>query len=403
VSEQASTQPHAANGFDIVAIRSADQLLPHIGAWDELALHAWEPNVFFESWFMLPAIRAFGSRHRLLFVFVYKHASKPGAETLAGFFPLYETHRYKGLPVRVLSLWHHPYSVFGAPLLRREFARECVGAFFDWACSGPHASSLIRLPITPGEGPFNQILVENCYTQRRAIFVNEAHARALFLPRADSAAYRAAALNNHHQGEMRRHERSLSRLGELEYRVLQQADDVPLWTNDFESLEASGWKGKQGTAFACNPPDQVFLRTILAEGFSRGQLLMLGLFLQGRPIALKCNLLAGDGSFAFKIAYDESLAKHSPGVLLELFNIDYLHRHREIRWMDSCAIPEHSMIDRLWLDRRVIHDVVVSTGRRPGDLVVAMLPTLRWLKGKLPFGRESHERRTQGSEKERMR
>ena len=41
------------------------------------------------------------------------------------------------------------------------------------------------------------------------------------------------------------------------------------------------------------------------------------------------------------------------------------------------------MIDRLWLDRRVIFDMVLSTGRRPGDLVVSMLPGLRWFKRKL--------------------
>jgi hypothetical protein len=108
--------------------------------------------------------------------------------------------------------------------------------------------------------------------------------------------------------------------------------------------------------------------------------MMLGLFLNGRPIALKCNLLAGDGSFAFKIAYDETLARYSPGVLLELFNIDYLHCRSEIRWMDSCAVPGHPMIERLWLDRRIIQDTLLSTGRGPGDFIVSFLPGLRWVK-----------------------
>jgi hypothetical protein len=347
---------------------------------------------------MLPAIRAFGPDQKLLFVFVYQNAAKPGAKNLAGFFPLCERREYKGVPVRVLSLWHHPYSVFGAPLLRRESARECMDAFFQWARFGPHAASLIHLPLSPGEGPFNHVLVENCYTQRRAAFLNDAHVRAFFVPRADSATYRAEAVNNHHAGEMRRQERGLARLGVLEYRALERAEDISVWTKDFERLEASGWKGREGTAFACHNRDQLFLQTILADGFARRQLLMLGLFLNDRPVALKCNLLTGDGAFAFKIAYDESLAKYSPGVLLELFNIDYLHHHREIRWMDSCAVAEHPMIDRLWLDRRVMHDVVLSTGRHPGDVVVAMLPALRWLKRKLRFGHASRHANARAAE-----
>ncbi len=376
----AHPQPDSSS-FKIVVAQSAEQLLPHVDAWDDLARQAIEPNVFFESWFLLPAVRAFGADQSLRFVFIYgEDDKKPGTPKLTGFFPLDVTRGFKGLPVQVLSLWHHPYSVLGAPLLRREPASASLEAFLDWAASNPDSVGLVHLPLCPGEGPLNHVLVERCRTQARLSYVSEAHSRALFLPREDTAAYRAAALSGHHNREMRRQERCLAKLGRVEYRVLEQADDVPIWTREFERLEAGGWKGKLGTAFACRGADQLFLRTILADGFARGQLMMLGLFIDERPIALKCNLRAGDGAFAFKIAYDESLAKHSPGVLLELFNVDYLHQHRETRWMDSCAVAGHPMIDRLWLDRRVIQNTLLSTGRRPGDAVVSLLPALRWLK-----------------------
>lgn len=58
----------------------------------------------------------------------------------------------------------------------------------------------------------------------------------------------------------------------------------------------------------------------------------------------------------FKIAYDEDYAKYSPGLLLEWFNIDYLQSPAcsKLTWADSCARSNHSMIDRLWLQRRQI-------------------------------------------------
>ena len=110
---------------------------------------------------------------------------------------------------------------------------------------------------------------------------------------------------------------------------------------------------------------------------------MLGLHLNGRPIAMKCNFLASPGAFAFKIAFDESLSRYSPGVLLELDNIEQLHQSGLVRWMDSCAMAGHPMIDRLWSERRTLQSLALSTGRLSGDLAVAVVPLLRVLRRRL--------------------
>jgi hypothetical protein len=46
--------------------------------------------------------------------------------------------------------------------------------------------------------------------------------------------------------------------------------------------------------------------------------------------------------------------------------------------MDSCADAEHAMINRLWPGRRTIATVLFGTGRAPGDLLVSLMPLLRW-------------------------
>ena len=126
-----------------------------------------------------------------------------------------------------------------------------------------------------------------------------------------------------------------------------------------------------------------YFRAMTRGAFRRGQLLMLGLFLDGKPIAMKCNFVSGQGSFAYKIAFDESLTSFSPGVLLELFNVEHLHEMKGVRWMDSCTIPDHPMIDRLWSERRVVQTQYVATGRAPGDLLVSAMPAARWLRRSL--------------------
>ncbi|HEV2668965.1 MAG TPA: GNAT family N-acetyltransferase, partial [Blastocatellia bacterium] len=95
------------------------------------------------------------------------------------------------------------------------------------------------------------------------------------------------------------------------------------------------------------------------------------------------NFLSGQGSFAFKIAFDEEYARYSPGVLLELENIRRLHAQSKVKWMDSCAATSHPMFDRLLPDRRTIQDVVIGAGKPLGDWVVAATPLLRLLNRKL--------------------
>jgi hypothetical protein len=66
------------------------------------------------------------------------------------------------------------------------------------------------------------------------------------------------------------------------------------------------------------------------------------------------NVRHGDGAFSFKIAFDEALGRFSPGVLIEIANLRAVQGDARIGWMDSCAAPDHPMIDSLWAERRTI-------------------------------------------------
>ena len=143
---------------------------------------------------------------------------------------------------------------------------------------------------------------------------------------------------------------------------MENPGDVACWTQDFLELEKRGWKGVAGTALAANPVERQYFEDIVAAGFERGQLQMLGLFLDNKPVALKCNFLTGGGAYVFKPAYDEAYARHSPGALLELDNIELCHGVKPVLWMDSCAAPDAPMWNRLWLDRRPIQSLLISSG-----------------------------------------
>jgi len=190
----------------------------------------------------------------------------------------------------------------------------------------------------------------------------------------------------HHRHEWRRQARRLADLGTLAYTSLDDARDVARWTDDFVALEMRGWKGREGTAFGANPRHRAWLDEVVAQAFARGRLMMLSLTLDGRPIAMKLNLLSPPGAYAFKIAYDETLVKYSPGALLELDNIQRLHAMPQIEWMDSLAAPNHSLMERVWVDRTAMASLLVAPGPAAGRLLLAGVPLLRAIKRSLRPG-----------------
>jgi hypothetical protein len=257
-----------------------------------------------------------------------------------------------------------------------------IAAFFDWLAIGGHGCSLMEFPSI-AEGLFYNLLIDHLDRHAKLNYVTSRFMRALFRPASDVETYMLTAFHGAQRHELRRHERRLSEAGRVEYLSLEPGDDVAAWIEEFLQIEAISWKGAGGCALVCDEADRFFFVEVAEEAFRRGQLMMLALRVDGRPIAHKCNFLSGHGSFAFKIAFDEEYARYSPGVLLEMENIRRLHAQSKVKWMDSCADPSHPMFDRLLPDRRTIQDVVIGAGRPIGDWVVAATPLLRLLYRKL--------------------
>jgi CelD/BcsL family acetyltransferase involved in cellulose biosynthesis len=153
----------------------------------------------------------------------------------------------------------------------------------------------------------------------------------------------------------------------------------------FLGLEASSWKGRAGTAMLANPDHARFFEEVCDRFARLGRLQLYELRAGERAVAMKCNLVAGPGIFCFKIGHDGDLARFSPGIQLELVNIERFHAG-DADWMDSCAAPDNAMINRLWPDRRRIRTLILG---RPG---------LRTRAARRAFRAAMNRRRSQGSE-----
>lgn len=365
----------------VVVVRTPDELEPHVAAWDDLARAAIEPNVFQESWVVLPGWRAFGTNVDLHAILIYgpgQPNSPPGAP-LNGLFLLERVPRQYGLPIPVLRGWTHQYSPLGTPLLRAGAEQACLDALFTWLSQHPDGAPLLELVDYAADGPFGR-LVAACARQRRlSSFAVQTYPRALLRRDEDATAALDRSVSRGSRKELRRLRRRLEETGRVDVRSLDSGADPQQWIDQFLELERSGWKGRADTALANDPSHRSFFEQVARAAHARGRLRLLGLFLDDRPVAMKCNLLAPPGSFAYKIAYDERLARYSPGVQLELDNVAAMHAEPGIDWMDSCASEGHAMIERLWSDRRAIAVTLFATGRSltSGLLVSALEPIRR--------------------------
>jgi hypothetical protein len=71
-------------------------------------------------------------------------------------------------------------------------------------------------------------------------------------------------------------------------------------------------------------------------------------------------LISEDQACFWKIAYDEDFAAYSPGIQFVLAFSKHQSAQADIALTDSCAIPNHPMIDRLWPERQNMVDMLIA-------------------------------------------
>ncbi len=372
----------------VLVLRGAQALAPWVTAWQELADAAGEPNVFYEPWMLLPALATFAPASAPEFHLIFAPGCGPNSPRpqLCGLFPLVRGRRYKGLRVQTLSLWKHLYCALCTPLLRRGAEIETLHVLFDFLAAQPRGASLLELPYVSADGPFGRALVDVFSERRTTTFLDESWTRAVMRPQDGQSGedYLKRTMPGKRRKEFRRKEHRLAEEGALQYVQLETEADpdaaLETYIEDFLRVEASGWKGERGSAFACHPAHREFFCAIVRQAHRRNRLMLSALRVGGRTVASRCDFRAANGAFAFKIGFDEEFAHFSPGVLLQIEGIRQLHEKENLTWIDSCAVRDHPMINRLWLERRTLQNVVAATGRGRGEFVVASLSLMRYFK-----------------------
>lgn len=331
-------------------------------AWAELAEAAAEPNPFLHPDFVVAAARAMRPRGlRVL------HCEDAGGWAVC--LPVVPVVVRRDVVGPGLASWRHDYCYLGTPLVAAgrgsEGMRDLLDAVRARRKTGFLALDWVRV------GAIDAALAD----AGASPIVADRFERA-FVRRQVGGTPLSQPLSAGRAKKLRRGRRELSRALGADLEVVHRTADARTIT-DFLALEASGWKGRRGTAMGCRPGHGAFFAAVCEAFARRGALQILSLEAGGRSAAMQCNLRAGGGIFCFKVAYDDELGRHSPGTLLELEALDLLADDEATGWMDSCAAPGAALINRLWPERTALHTLIVPAG---GVLATTARPTVPVLR-----------------------
>jgi CelD/BcsL family acetyltransferase involved in cellulose biosynthesis len=316
-------------------------------AWDDLAAQASEPNPFYERWFLRPAIAHLTPDAGARMIAVWS------GTCLVGLLPVIIVAHYGRAPIRHVENWAHYHCFYGAPLVRAGFEIAFWESALEVLDTADWASGFFHLVGIDPEGPLMRAL----RAVRRTDIVHCSE-RAMLASSLSPAAYYETRVRKKKRKEIGRLRARLDELGPVAFEALAHNADAAPWIDDFLRLEASGWKGREGSALNAAPATAAFFCEAVSGAHRSGKLELVRLTLSGQPIAMLVNFITAPGGFAFKIAFNEDYARFSPGVLIKIENLKLLARN-DVDWMDSCASQDHPMINSLWAERRQIVRVTV--------------------------------------------
>lgn len=336
----------ASAGFDLV-----EEL-------DYLCARTIEPNVFFNPRFLAPAMPRLEDREVRLAVIRDGDEFRNRLRLLV---PFSVERPAMPLGVPVMRTWSSPFGPLGTPLVDRDDPIGVIEDFFSML-GRPHLKlpKVFVLADIRLDGPVASLLTSFADSRGLTMVTTGKVERPVLQSDADGEDYLKVSLRAHHYREFRRLKRRLGDHGKLEHVVARGPDEIRHAIENFLTLEAAGWKGRERTAMAIDRYRAAFAREAVHRLAEQDMCRIHSLTLDGRTIACLVVFVEAGVAYTWKTAYDETLAAYSPGTLLM---IEVTKQHLDdpnIILTDSCAVPDHPVMSRLWTERKPVGTLVVG-------------------------------------------
>lgn len=340
-----------ARAFELVELAAVPR-----AAWLLLFSRAVEPNPFYSPDWALPVASHAGGHAGAKALLAW---DSPAKNRLIGLLPVVSAWRALKLPVPMLVAWQG-YAPLATPLLDRDYAVQAANALIEGAKAA--GAQALLLPFLPSDGAASRALSDALAARGSSAFALRVEQRALLNATGDAEAMLADALGSKKQKELRRQRSRLADDGALQFAVAEAPHQVAKALDQFLKLEAAGWKGKRGTALGSNAGNAHFIKDAAARLSANNNFKVATLTRGAEVIAVGLAVQHGSRAYFYKVAYDEAVAKWSPGVQLTLEFTRHFCADGTVADVDSTATADHPMINHIWRARLEVGEMLLPTG-----------------------------------------
>ncbi|MFC0805672.1 GNAT family N-acetyltransferase [Ensifer sp. P24N7] len=325
---------------------------------DFLSNRAIEQNVFFTGRFLAPAMPRL--EDRVIRLAVIRDQSEQRSR-IRFLMPFSIEKPGFSIGATIIRAWSNPFGPLGTPLLDAEDAAETISNLYE-ALAAPSAGlpPVLVFPDIRLNGKFAQLARAVAIGENLPLTVTDTFSRPMLESLLDGPTYLREAVSPQRLRELKRQWNNLARQGSLAYNVARQPDEIRLRMEEFLVLEASGWKGRERSAMIMDRFRAAFAREAVNNLAEADSVRIHTLDLDGKAIATIVVLLMAGEAYAWKTAYDERYAKYSPGKLLVAELTEWHLDDANIIRSDSCAVPDHPVMSRLWQEREEMGTLVIG-------------------------------------------
>lgn len=181
-----------------------------------------------------------------------------------------------------------------------------------------------------------------------------------------------SSLSRNFQSNQRKAVNKLRKLKGVETTFITGRDASSTQLSEFIPVEASGWKGRRGTAIQMSSDLIAFYTTLTTRFADAGWLEWHFLKAQGQVIAANLAIHFNRSIIVWKLGYDENYKRYSPGGMLFQFLLDRVFADPDIDEIN--LLTNASWYDNWKMEKREYYRIRFYKKQRPLSILLGFIP-----------------------------